>query len=183
MIVNEDYCCCIFGDRFAKNFARMYERGVEKASRYGNVALEPVLRVENGDMKLFYGQILKPVTEDLVNVSRTANGHAILAVLGCHPAPELEGGMNCDGSRVANSGERGESGNRLRRQSPQRPMRAAENCVTNLSGRMAFGATAEEDCEQLCGAESARTLGFEAFAGTFCVRELAEDTYCHQCIP
>ena len=114
MIVDQYYRGGIFGDRFAKYFAGMDERRVEQTSRYCNVTLETVLRIENRNVKLFDRKILKAGTENLVYIAGTANGDSVLAIFCRHATAKLERRVNRDRTRVADAGERCERGNRLR---------------------------------------------------------------------
>jgi hypothetical protein len=119
MIVNENDGCRILGDRFTKYFARVHERRVEQPARYGYVALEPVLRIENGDVKLLDWKILELLPEDLVHIARPADGNAVLAFLRRHSPAELERGVDRDGTCGSYTCESGKSRDRLSRQPPQ----------------------------------------------------------------
>jgi len=94
VIVNQNDCCRSLRDRFPKNFSRMYERRVEKAARYCDVALKPMLRVEDRDVKLLDRKILEPLREDLVDVARPAHGCSFLPFLCRHAPSQLERGMD-----------------------------------------------------------------------------------------
>jgi hypothetical protein len=113
MVVNENDRRRILADRFAKNFAWMDKRGVQQSSCNGYITLEAVLRIENRHVKFLDGQILQSLAEYLVNVARTANRNAVLAILGCHSSSQLESSVNRDGASVADSGKRCQSGYRL----------------------------------------------------------------------
>jgi hypothetical protein len=117
VIVNENYRGRILGDRLAKHFPRVYQRRIEEAACYGNVALEPMLRVEDGDVEFLDGEVLQALAENLMNVSRTPDGHAFVAFLRRHPSSELERGVHGDSARCANAGETRERRHRLRGES------------------------------------------------------------------
>ena len=61
MIVNENDRRRPLRDRFTKYFARMHERRIEQSARYRDVALQPVLRVEDRDVKLLDRKVLQPL--------------------------------------------------------------------------------------------------------------------------
>jgi hypothetical protein len=114
MIVNENYRRGVFRDGFAKHFSRMNERRIEQPARYGYVALQSMLRVEDCNMKFLDRQILEPLPENFVNVARTANRNSLIAFLRRHAASKLECGVDGDRARVANSAQTFQSCNRLR---------------------------------------------------------------------
>jgi hypothetical protein len=167
VIVNENYRGCVLGDRLAKYFARMDERRIQQPSRYGDVPLEPVLRVEDGNVKFLDRQILEALPENLVHISRTSNRNAFIALLGRHAPAELECGMNGDSAGCTDARQTRQCGDRLGRQSPQGTVRTGQNLVANADCRVFFGSTAEEDREKLGRAERPRAVGFEPLSWTF----------------
>ena len=63
MIVNQYDCRRPLRDRLSEDFPRMHQRRVQEPARYRNVALEPMLRIEHGDVKFFDGQIFQALRE------------------------------------------------------------------------------------------------------------------------
>ena len=147
MIVNQNDRRCILGDCFTKHFARMYERRVEQAARYGYVALEPVLRIQDGHVEFLDWKILELLAEDLVHIARPADGYAVLAFLRRHSPAELECRVNRNSTCGSYTFERGKSRDGLRRQSPQRSVRAGKYVVPDPDRRVALGSAAEENSE------------------------------------
>ena len=94
MIVHEDDCRRSLGDRLAKDFARMHERGVEDPASDRDVALEPMLRVEHGNVELFDRQIFHAGTEVFDDISRRPHRSPILPSFSRHAASELERRVN-----------------------------------------------------------------------------------------
>ena len=114
MIVHEDDCSRILCNRLPEDFARMNQRGVQQSSCHRHVALEPVLSVEDRDVKLFDRKIFQSRREDLVNVAWTAHGDAILPFFCRHATAKLECSVDRDGPRGSDPVERCERGHRLR---------------------------------------------------------------------
>jgi hypothetical protein len=138
MIVNQNYRRCVFRDCFAKNFSRMNERRVEKATRYRYVALESVLRVEHRHMKFFDRKILQSLAEYFVDIARTAHRNSFVAILRRHAPTELECGVHCYRAGVADSIQCSESRNRLCRQPTQGTSGARKDFVAEADGGIAF---------------------------------------------
>jgi hypothetical protein len=72
-----------------------------------------MLRIQNRNVEFLDRKILQLVPEYLMHVARAANGNAVLAILDRHPAAELERSMNLHRSRIANSCQRRQCGDRL----------------------------------------------------------------------
>src|SRR5688572_14315078 len=49
VVMDQNDCRGPLRDRFPKHLSRVYERRIEEAASYGDVTLEPVLRIEHGD--------------------------------------------------------------------------------------------------------------------------------------
>jgi hypothetical protein len=174
VIVNENYRRSILSDCLTKYLPWMDERRVEQTAGYRDVALEPVLRVEHSNVKFFDWKILKPLTENLVYISRTTDGHTFIALLRRHPPAELERGMNGDGARSADASQTRQRSDGLRGQPAERAMRARKYFVADPDCRVFFGSTAEEDREQLGRAERSCAVGFEPLARTLATGELSD---------
>ena len=94
----------------------MHERRIEQAAGYGDRALEPVLGVEDGYVKLFDRKILQTLRPDLVNVARPAHRHSFLPFLRRHAPPQLEGCMDTNRTSRSYTPDAGKGRHRLRRQ-------------------------------------------------------------------
>ena len=94
MIVDENYRRRVLRNCLAKNFARMYERRVEQAPGYGDVAFQSMLRIQNCHMKFFYRQILQSLSKYFVHIAWTPDRLALCTFLGSHSATELECRVN-----------------------------------------------------------------------------------------
>src|SRR5256885_2041462 len=82
-----------------EHLARMYERRIENAARDSHVALQTMLRVENGDMELLDRKILEARGEHGHNITRRANRRAFVPVFSCHPSSQLQCRMYHDRAR------------------------------------------------------------------------------------
>jgi hypothetical protein len=120
MIVDQDDSRCTLGDRFPEDLARMHERRIEQPARYGDVALETVLRIEYRDVKLFDGKILQTLGENLEDVARPPHWHPFLPLLRRHAASQLEGCMDTNRTSRSYTPHAGKGRYRLRRQQSQR---------------------------------------------------------------
>ena len=138
VIVNENYRRRIFGNCLTEHLTWVHQRGIQKPSRYGDVPLQPMLGVEDGDVKLFDWKILQSLSEYLMHITRTAYGHTFISLFGSHSAAELECGVHRNRSRIANSAETRECRHRLGREPPKRSMRAREDLVADSNRRVLF---------------------------------------------
>jgi len=114
VIVNENYRRRILGDRLTKYFTGMHERRVEQPTRYCNVPLQPMLGIQNSDVKFFDWKILESLSEDFVHIPRAADRNSFVTFLCSHATAELERGVHRNCSRIADSVETRERSNRLR---------------------------------------------------------------------
>jgi hypothetical protein len=119
MIVNKNDGRRPLRDRLPKHFSRMNERRVEEAARYRDVALEPVLRIENGDVELFHREILQTLRKDLVHIAWPAHGRSFLSFLHRHAPPQFERGMDTNRTSRSYAPHTRKSGDRLGRQQSQ----------------------------------------------------------------
>ena len=94
MIVDENDSRRSLRDCFPEDFARMYQRRVQKSARYSYVALETVLRIEHGDVKLLNRKVFEPLREDLKDIPRPAHRRSFLSLLRRHASPQLERGVD-----------------------------------------------------------------------------------------
>src|SRR3954465_2486888 len=113
MIVDENDCCRSLRDRFTKDFAGMNERRVQQAPRYSDVALQPVLRVQNRDVELLDRKILESLREDLVHVARPPHRSTLLPLLGRHSSAELPGCMDTNSTSRSYASDARQCGNGL----------------------------------------------------------------------
>jgi hypothetical protein len=121
----------------------MNERRVEEAARYRNVALESVLRIEDGDMELFHREILQTLRKDLVHIARPAHGRSFLSFLHGHAPPQLERGMDTNRTSRSYATNTGQSGDGLGSQQSERTAAARENVLADSESGPALGAAAE----------------------------------------
>jgi hypothetical protein len=119
MIVDQNDCRCSLGDRFPEHFSRMHERRIEKPARYRDVPFQPVLRVENSDVKLFDRQIFQSLGEYLEHVARPSDGRSFLAFLRSHAPSQLESGVNTNSTSRSHSANAGEGRDWLCCQKPE----------------------------------------------------------------
>jgi hypothetical protein len=152
VIVDEDYRGRALGDRLTEYLPGMHEGGIQKSSRHGDVALEPVLGVEHGDVEFFYREILQLLSENVKDISRPTDRGAFLSFLGCHSAAELECRMYADCTSRSHAGHSGKSGDGLRGEKPERAAAGRQDLLPDAERRPALGAGAEEDCNQLARA-------------------------------
>jgi len=114
VIVDENYRRGIFRDCFSKHLTRMNERRIQKSACYRNVPLQPMLGIEDSDVKFFHWKILQSLSEDFVHIARASDGNAFVTFLSRHATAELECSVHRNRSRIANSAEARERGDRLR---------------------------------------------------------------------
>jgi len=141
MIVDQNDCRCSLGDRFPEHFSRMHERRIEKPARYRDVPFQPVLRVENGDVKLFDRQIFKSLGEYLEHVARPSDGRSFLAFLRSHAPSQLESGVDTNSTSRSYAAHAGERGNGLRRQKPERSSAGGKYFLADPERGSAFRST------------------------------------------
>jgi hypothetical protein len=72
-----------------------------------------MLRIQNCNVEFLDRKILQLVPEYLMHIARAADGNTVLAILDRHSAAELERRVNLHRSRIANSCQRRQCGNRL----------------------------------------------------------------------
>src|SRR5207247_1072188 len=120
VIVDENDCRRSLRDRFPEHLAGMDERRVEKPAGYRNVALESVLRIEHGNVKLLDREILQTLRKDLVDVAGPAHRRALLPFFGSHPPTQFQRRVDTHGTSRSDTPYARESGHRLRREQPQR---------------------------------------------------------------
>src|SRR5688572_33351461 len=106
----------------------MDERRVQESARHGDVALEPMLRVEYCDMKFFDGKILETLPENLMDVARASHRYAFVALLRCHAPAELERSVDRNGACRAGAGPCRPGSQRLPIKPPERTVRAGGDC-------------------------------------------------------
>jgi hypothetical protein len=140
MIVDENDRGRSFRDRLPKHFSRMNERRIEEAASYGDVALEPVLRIEDGDVKLLHRKILQTLRKDLEHIARPAHGCSFLSLLNRHAPAQLERGMDTNRTSRSYTAHTGESGHRLSGEQPERAAAAGENVLSYSECRSTLGA-------------------------------------------
>jgi hypothetical protein len=78
-----------------------------------------MLGVQNGDVKLFDGQILQSLREYLVDIARPAHGRTFLPFFRRHPAPELQRGMDTNRTSRSHAPYARQRRHWLGRQQPQ----------------------------------------------------------------
>jgi hypothetical protein len=113
MIVHEDDRRGSLSDRLAKYFSRVDERRIEESAGYGDVALQPVLRIEDRDVELLNRKIFEALSKDLVHISGPAHRRALLSFLGRHAPAELERCMDSNRTSRSYTIHAGQSGYRL----------------------------------------------------------------------
>jgi len=114
VIVDENYRRGIFRDCFSKHLTRMNERRIQKSACYRNVPLQPMLGIEDSDVKFFHWKILQSLSEDFVHIARASDGNAFVTFLSRHATAELECSVHRNRSRIANSAETCKRRDRLR---------------------------------------------------------------------
>jgi hypothetical protein len=92
----------------------MNERRVEEAAGYGDVALQPVLRIENSDVKLLHRQVLETLRKNLVHIARPAHRRSFLPFFHRHAPTELERGMDTNSTSRSHAAHAGKRSDRLR---------------------------------------------------------------------
>jgi hypothetical protein len=68
VIMNQDDRGGPLGDRFPEHLARMDERGTQQPPRDRDVALEPVLGIQDRNVELLHRQVLQARAENPVHV-------------------------------------------------------------------------------------------------------------------
>src|SRR5258705_10439602 len=121
----------------------MNERRVEEAASYGDVALQPVLRIENSDVKLLHRQVLEALRKYLVHIARPPHGRSFLPFFHRHAPTKLERGMNTNRTSLSHAANARKSCDGLRREQPQRPSAARENVLPYSESRPALGAATQ----------------------------------------
>jgi len=116
MIVNQDDCRRSFRYRFSEYFPRMYERRIEKPARYRDVALEPVLRIEHRDVKLFHRQVFEALREYLEHVTRPTHRCSFLSFFRSHASPQLESRMDTNSTSRSYASQAGQGRDGLGRE-------------------------------------------------------------------
>lgn len=81
MIVDEDDRSRVLADCLPEHFARVNQRRIQETARDRDVALQPVLRIENRNVEFLDGEVLQPLAEDLVNIPGTAHRNSIRSIL------------------------------------------------------------------------------------------------------
>jgi hypothetical protein len=140
----------------------MDEGGIEETARYGDVAFQPVLRVEDRDVKLLHRKILEPLGKDLVDIPRPAHGRSFLPLFSGHAPSQLERGMDTNSTSRSYAADTGEGRDRLRRKQPQRSAARRKYFLSNCKGGPTLGPAAEEYRDQLAGAKGLRAMGAQA---------------------
>jgi hypothetical protein len=97
----------------------MNERRIEQPARYSDVPLQPVLRIEYGDVEFLDRKIFEFLGEELVDISRPPNGSTFLTLLGCHPPAKLQRRMYPNRTSRSYPRDARKRGNRLRREQPE----------------------------------------------------------------
>ena len=156
-----------------KHLSRMHERGIEQAASHRDVALEPMLRIEDGDVKLLHRKILQPLREDLVHVARPSDRRAFLARLGRHSPAQLERGVDTNRTSRSNSPHARERCDRLRRQQPERPSASGKNFLPDSYRRFPFRSASQQDRDQLTRAECLRSVCSQSLTRPLGGRKLA----------
>jgi hypothetical protein len=113
MVVHQNDSRRPLRDRFPKHFPWVNERGIEEATSDGDVALEPVLRIEDGDVEFFDWKILETLRKDLVHIARPAHRRSLLPFLHRHAPAQLERGMDTNSTSRSYPAYTGKSGHRL----------------------------------------------------------------------
>jgi hypothetical protein len=147
VIVDENDCRRPLGDRFPKHFTRMHERRIEQAAGYRDVALEPVLGVEDGYVKLFDRKILQTLSKDLEDIARPAHRRSFLSLFGRHAPPQLQGRMDANRTSCSYTPDAGKGRHRLRRQQSQRPPAGGKYLLANSERGSAFGSATNKDSQ------------------------------------
>ncbi len=88
------------------------------ASRNTSLGLQPVLRIENSDVKLLHRQVLEALRKYLVHIARPTHRRAFLSFLHRHAPTKLERGMNTNRTSRSYAADTRESSDRLRREQP-----------------------------------------------------------------
>src|SRR5687768_980362 len=96
MVVDEDDRGRPLRDRLPKHFARVNEGRIKNTTRDRYVTLQPVLRVEDGHVKLFDGEILEPVSEDRDDILRRTDRGRLVPRFSRHTSAQLEGRVDHD---------------------------------------------------------------------------------------
>ena len=147
------------GDRLPKHLARMYEGRVQNPACHRDVALQPVLRVEHGDVELLDGQVFHPRSEVLDDVSRRLEPGSHPAGLDRHAPPKLQRRVNRDRASHSYPGNRPKRRHGLASNPAQRPAGFGEDRMPDLERAAARAARPEQDGEQLRAAQRASLRG------------------------
>jgi hypothetical protein len=91
-----------------------------------------MLRVQDGDVKLFDWEIFHSWSEVLDDITRRPNGRPVLTAFGRHASPQLERRMNRHRTSHSDTGDRRQRRDRLASDPSQRPARFHENRLANL---------------------------------------------------
>jgi hypothetical protein len=138
VIVNENDRRRPLRNRFPKHFSRMHERRIEQAASHSDIAFEPVLRVEDRDVKLLDREILESLGEDLVDIARPADGRSFLPLFRGHAPPQLESGVDTNSTSRSHAAYTREGRHRLRGEQPQRSSARREYFLSYPKGRSAL---------------------------------------------
>jgi hypothetical protein len=98
----------------------MNERRVEEAARYRDVALEPVLRIEDDDVELFNREILQTLRKNLVHIAWPAHGRSFLSFFRRHAPSQFQRGVNTNSTSRSYAVHARQSSDRLRRKKAER---------------------------------------------------------------
>ena len=103
VVVNQDDCCRAFCNRRSKNFARMYDRSVERAAGHEQLADHCVLRVQEENQKLFLTQVAQGGGAARVNVGGAVDSESFERPFTRQPPAQLECGTDPGRNGRANS--------------------------------------------------------------------------------
>ena len=118
MVVHQDDRRRPLGDRLAEYLPRMHQRGIEYASRHRHVALQPMLRVQHGHVKLFHREILQSRRKGRIHIARGAQRRPLIPRLDRQTPSELECRMNGHCTRRPDTDQRRQRRHRFGGQSP-----------------------------------------------------------------
>jgi hypothetical protein len=125
----------------------MHERRIEQAAGYGDIALEPVLGVEDGYVKLFDRKILQTLRKDLEDIARPAHRRSFLPLFRRHAPAQLESRMDANRTSCSYTPDAGKGRHRLRRQQPQGSPTGRKNLLANSNRGSAFGSATKKNSE------------------------------------
>jgi hypothetical protein len=166
VIVDKDDRGCPLRDSLPEHFAGVYQGRIKDTTGDGHVAFQSVLRVENGDVKLFDRKVFEPRGKDRDHVPRRTNWSRLVAAFARQSPAELESRMNHYGTHWAYASVILELGHGASCQSPKRTAGRRQDFLAHAKRRPATPSGTDDDRQQLGRGQRVRAEIHEALAWT-----------------